>query len=364
MKTPKWILAFAVFLAGTAQAGVKIVQEVKVIDPDHKFLKSLSQNPEVILDHVNSLGYEVYGSANLQNTLKAMKVSFVPVQAKKNKSGDGYNTPEQSVQAMKDLAAQYPTLITLTEIGKSVESRSLMFARLTAPAGQGTTLDKRPEFKYIANMHGDEIVGREMMVSLMADLASNYGKDQRITSIMNSTQVYIMPSMNPDGAFHQVRANANGVDLNRSFPDVTTDDNQNTTDGREPEIQAVMKFQAQHHFKLSANFHGGSEVVNYPWDAKPELFPYDSLVQKLSLDYSKRTPYIYNSTEFKDGITNGYSWYQVLGGMQDWSYNFYKDLQVTIEVTATKWPEFSTVNGSYQANRDSLLAFIEDVYQF
>ena len=73
----------------------------------------------------------------------------------------------------------------MTVIGKSVEGRNLTFVRITAPANQGTVLQDRPEFKYIANMHGDEIVGRELMVSLIDDLASKYGTDSRITDILN-----------------------------------------------------------------------------------------------------------------------------------------------------------------------------------
>jgi hypothetical protein len=362
----KWILSAAlVFAMSSAHASVKISQDVQVVDPSHLYLKQLSANPEIIIDHVSSLGYEVYGPEGLRTYLTSIGASFLESKAPASgRAAAAYPTAEQSTQAVLDLARKYPNLITATEIGKSVEGRSLTFVRITAPADQGSAMADRPEFKYIANMHGDEIVGRELMVKLIEDLASNYGTDQRITNILNSTQVYILNSMNPDGFTHKVRANAHGVDLNRSFPDFTTSDNQNTSNGREPEIQAIMKFQAAHHFKLSANFHGGSQVVNYPWDTQAQLFPLDNLVQKLSLDYAKRAAYIYNSTEFQHGITNGYAWYEVDGGMQDWSYNWYQDLQLTIEITNTKYPAYSTIAASYTANRDAMLALIEDIHTF
>jgi hypothetical protein len=361
----KWILLVSMIFSMSAQASLKIVEEVRVIDPSHVYLKLLSRNPELVIDHVSSLGYEVYGPEGLRNYLNTVRVPYLAAIAPTMTTrGADYPSPEESTKAVVDLAARFPSLITLTEIGKSVEGRSLTFARVTAPVDQGTPLLNRPEFKYVANMHGDEIIGRDMMVKLIEDLASHYGTDARITNILNTTQIYILNSMNPDGAFHQTRANAHGVDLNRSFPDFTTTDNQNTSNGREPEIQAVMNFQAAHHFKLSANFHGGSEVVNYPWDTEADLFPLDNLVQKISLDYSKRVSYIYNSTEFVHGITNGYAWYEVDGGMQDWSYNWYKDLQLTIELTTIKWPAFSTLAGTYQDNRDALLALMDDIYQF
>jgi len=349
--------------AMSAPVHVRYSQHAQIVDPDHAFLKSVNHRSEWIVDHVSSLGYEVYGPTGLFQQLDRMGIDYAPVVEKTNETTNAqYPTAEQSVQQMQDLQKQYPDLIQLIEIGKSIEGRSLMFARVTAPAANGTKMEARPEFKYVANMHGDEIVGREMMVKLIADLASNYGKDQRITKLMDSVQIYIMPSMNPDGATHRVRFNADGADLNRSFPDFTSD-NVNTTDNREPEVQAMMKFEAKHHFKLSANFHGGSEVVNYPWDTTADPHPQENLVRELSLDYAKRVPYLYNSTEFEHGITNGYAWYEVDGGMQDWSSHWYGDLQVTIEVTTIKWPSYSTVEGTYQANRDALLAFIEDISQ-
>ena len=51
-----------------------------------------------------------------------------------------------------------------------------------------------PEVKYIANMHGDEITGREMMLRLIADLGANYGKDPEITQLVQNTEIFIFKS--------------------------------------------------------------------------------------------------------------------------------------------------------------------------
>ena len=58
-----------------------------------------------------------------------------------------------------------------------------------------------------------------------------------------------------------VRYNAHGVDLNRNFPDPTIPDVV-----YEKETIDMISFMREHRFVLSANFHSGSEVVNYPWD--------------------------------------------------------------------------------------------------
>ena len=135
--------------------------------------------------------------------------------------------------------------------------------------------------KYIGNVHGNEVIGREILLQLIKKLCESYNKDTELTNLIDKTRIHILPSMNPDGyemaatrrksdedVIDDVvgRLNANGVDLNRNFPDQFFDENSDTF---EPESSAVMSWIKKYPFTLSASFHSGALVVTYPFDDSP-----------------------------------------------------------------------------------------------
>ncbi|KAK2098809.1 Carboxypeptidase N catalytic chain [Saguinus oedipus] len=57
-----------------------------------------------------------------------------------------------------------------------------------------------PEVKYVANMHGNEALGRELMLQLSEFLCEEFrNRNQRIVRLIQDTRIHILPSMNPDG---------------------------------------------------------------------------------------------------------------------------------------------------------------------
>lgn len=269
---------------------------------------------------------------------------------------------------VKDIAAAFPELVTLESIGRSVESRDIWSLELS---GKGQDDPGLPKLLYIANMHGDEVVGRELMLYLSRYLAENYAKDGRIQSLLDHARIRIIPSMNPDGFEKEQRYNAEDVDLNRDFPDFTSD-NRDTPDGRAIETKAIMALHYKHIFVLSANFHGGEVCFNMPWDTKDNFrqsdrFGDDALMVRMARKYadSNRTMRANSGGSFERGVTYGYEWYEVDGGMQDWSIHYRASTHGTVELSYAKWPPANQLPRLWDENREAMISYLENgVYGF
>ncbi|CAH2093466.1 unnamed protein product [Euphydryas editha] len=284
---------------------------------------------------------------------------------------------------LQDLAASYPDITRLYSIGKSVLDRELYVLEITKDPGKH--IPGKPEFKYVANMHGNEVVGRELLLLLAKYLCQQYSSDLRVQTILNNTRVHLMPSMNPDGyerarvkdySSINGRSNAHNVDLNRNFPDQfgPTSDNQYP----EPETLAVMNWSLSLPFVLSANLHGGSLVANYPYDGNADMksgyenpAPDNPVFVHLAHVYSNAHHKMHLGQPCKDtsdetfpgGITNGAKWYVLAGGMQDWNYLHTNDMELTLELGCYKFPPADDLPVYWEDNRDALLQFIEQVHK-
>lgn len=108
-----------------------------------------------------------------------------------------YHRTDDVLDLFARLSKDYPNLARVHSIGQSLEGRELVVIEISNNVRHRSLLV--PMFKYIGNMHGDETVGREMLIYLAQYLLYNYGKIDEVTELVNTTDIFLMPSMNPDG---------------------------------------------------------------------------------------------------------------------------------------------------------------------
>lgn len=282
---------------------------------------------------------------------------------------DSYPSHSAYLTQMQDFPNKYPNLCTFETIGKSIKSRSIVAVRLSTGSSK-----PKPHFFYSSTMHGDETTGYILLLRLIDYMASNYGQSttegQRVTRILDNLDITINPLANPDGTYRSndasisspIRGNANGVDLNRNFPDPF---GSNNPDGNstQTETKLFVAYAKQKLFDLGANIHGGIELVNYPWDSVQTRHPDDKWYQNISRTYASLAQKSAGSGYFtgqNNGITNGYDWYEVRGGRQDYTNKVLGCRELTLEVSNTKFIPSSQLNAHWSYNKNALLALLEE----
>ncbi len=286
-----------------------------------------------------------------------------------------YPTYDQYTSMMNRCAAQHPEICRLVDLGPT--ANTLRPHRLLAVIISDTPglEEDEPEVFLTSTIHGDETTGYALTLRLIDHLLSEYGSNDDITDLINSTEIWINPLANPDGTYlggdHTVTSairnystssgGDSGVNGNRNFPSPKGDDH---PDGSAwwPETEAMMALAASETFVLSANFHGGAEVVNYPWDTWQRRHPDNDWLIDLSRDWADLaqadSPGGYMTSVTNSGITNGWDWYEVDGGRQDWITFFEGGRELTIELSNTKLPPADELEGFWQWNRRALIDFI------
>lgn len=279
---------------------------------------------------------------------------------------DSYPTYDAYVAMMNQFAASYPNLCRIVNIGTTVQGRQILFAVLSDNVN---TPEAEPKVMYTSSMHGDETTGYVLMLRLINTLLSGYGSVTQYTNLVNNTEIWINPLGNPDGTYRSgnstvngaIRGNANNIDLNRNYPGTDYYGNPNL----QPEIINFMNASGQNYWRLSANFHGGTEVVNYPWDCWVRLAADDAWWVRVSRKFAD-TVHAYAPSnymnEYVNGITNGYAWYYVHSSRQDYQIYYRHGRESTIEISDTKLLPPAQLPAHWDYLHRSLIAYLEQVH--
>ncbi|MBU8893642.1 MAG: T9SS type A sorting domain-containing protein [Bacteroidales bacterium] len=278
-----------------------------------------------------------------------------------------YPTYDVYVEMMNNYADNYPEICKVLNIGSTVDGRDLLVLKISDNINSE---ENEPELFFTSTMHGDETVGFILMLRLIDSILTSYGNDEIITNLVDEIEIYINPNANPDGTYlndnntveNPVRFNTNGVDLNRNFPD-PEDGNHPDGYGWQPETVAMINFAKRHNIVLSANFHGGVELVNYPWDTWIKRHPDDDWLLRVSREYATLAQNNSSDGYFTDqdnGITNGYDWYSISGGRQDYYTFFHNSREFTVEISEVKHPIDTMLPYFWNYNKNSFFQLMNE----
>ncbi len=141
-----------------------------------------------------------------------------------------YHTYQELSAALKAVAASQPTLAKVVSIGKTAEGRDIWAMEIAGPGGPPA--GSRPALLIAANFEGDHLVGSELALFIAESLVTSYAIDAAVKQRLDSTVVYVIPRMNPDGAEQMFAALKTGHRGNLTPYD---DDNDGRTDEDGPE---------------------------------------------------------------------------------------------------------------------------------
>ncbi len=317
---------------------------------------------------INSINYKINGFKLEPIPSLLEEVAMLEKALDFSSNWDAYPTYDQYDSIMNKFATDYPQLCKIHNLGTLISGRKILAIQL----GDSVNVNQNePKFLYTSTMHGDETVGYIISLRLIEFLLQNYSTNARVQYIMNNVDLWINPLANPDGTYHTgngsvngaTRYNMNYVDINRNFPD--------PQDGPHPdskvyqqETNIFMKFADSVNFTMSANMHSGVEVVNYPWDTWSQL-PADNdwwiYVSKNFADTVHLNSPAGYMTKFGTGFTNGFQWYSVNGGRQDYMNYFKHCREFTLELSNTKLLQESKLQAHWNYLYPSLLNYIEEV---
>jgi hypothetical protein len=348
--------------------GTVVVVEVTI--PNRDALDELAR-AEYDISNVQGSVVTIYASLEELEQLKQTGYSLREIRRQPQSQGielmalgvrHNYATLTDELNTYAEL---YPEICRLYSLGQSVEGRELWAVLISDNPDDE---EDEPEFKYVSTMHGNEPLGTEICLYFIDLLLTGYGTDERITNLVDSTAIWIVPLMNPDGLERNTRANANGFDLNRNFP-LLTDSSLNIFDGepldaetRQPEVRHIMNWTVENSFVLSAAFHMSATLVCYPYGYNEQMqavdtpTPDDLLYEEISRRYTMHNPRMWNSSQYPDGIINSALWYPVIGEMADWNYRYVSCNEVTVELYN------SQILALWNENSESMLSFLEAIH--
>ncbi|WP_062204766.1 M14 family metallopeptidase [Streptomyces sp. NBRC 109706] len=305
---------------------------------------------------------------------------------------EDYHTYAEALATVDQLEAGYPDLVSSQVIGESYEGRDIVAVKVSA----NVTVDEdEPEVLFTANQHAREHLTVEMALYTLGELTSQYGTDPEITALLDSREVWVIPTVNPDGkiydqesgSFRSWRKNrqpnagssAIGTDLNRNWAyewgccggsssSPSSDTYRGSGPESGPETAVVADFVrgrvvgGEQQITAHIDFHTYGELVLWPYG-----YTYSDTAPGLTADDAAAFEAL--GTELAD--TNGYTpqqssdLYITDGSINDWLwadqgiFSFTFEMYPTSQLGGGFYPPGSVIDRETSRNREAVLTLLD-----
>lgn len=304
-----------------------------------------------------------------------------------------YNSTNSLTLELFNLSTQYPDIMKVVSIGKSWEGRDIWAVKISRDVDKEDP--DKPEILFDSNHHAREWLTIELAMFIIHKFVDEYSTNSTISELVNSTQIWVIPTMNPDGRVYdgnpsdgtdptsnnmwrknkrdnngngQFDENYDGVDINRNYPfawgsgsssNPSAEDYRGPFPASEPEVQAYINFVKKHHFIVGVSYHTYGQYILYPWGYTSANTPDEQ--------YFNATAYKLKSL-FKNTAGSTRSWiigqppdvlYAVGGSTLDYMYGVHRTLMFSPELYPSFYdpiqdPFHPPVNKIYPACYDQI----------
>jgi len=314
----------------------------------------------------------------------------------------GYRNYNDVTTELQLIASTYPAITQLTSLGTSTchdyflegdsDYSDFPFDIWCLKLSDNPQINEdEPNVFFAAEIHAREPISLEVDMYILNYLVSNYGVIDSVTAWIDSTQIWFIPLMNPDGhklvteGWHTMHrknmrdnnangipdnSTADGVDLNRNFGYVwgdygaSNDPNSNVYHGpnawSEKEAVLVRDLLTSYKFPVGITYHSYGQIIYYPLGHLPGVCAYDNDVMAvLASDMAITIPRITGGGFYNYSQAVNYGACQ--GTMGDWGYAEQRMFSFTVELGTTFIPPESQVNQICEDNLQSALIMLDRV---
>ncbi|QXE38305.1 zinc carboxypeptidase [Streptomyces sp. GMY02] len=304
-----------------------------------------------------------------------------------------YHNYAEMTSEINTVIAANPGLVSQRVIGTSYQGRNMVAIKISDNVA---TDENEPEVLFTHHQHAREHLTVEMALYLLKELTSDYGTDSRVTNLVNSREIWIIPDLNPDGGEYDVAtgsyrswrknrqpnsgSSAVGTDLNRNWAyrwgccggssgSASSDTYRGSAAESAPEVKVVANFVRSRvvggtqQIKAGIDFHTYSELVLWP-------FGYTTADTTTGMTVDDRNAFA--TVGQKMAASNGYTpeqasdLYITDGSIDDWLWGTYKIFSYTFEMYPSSssgggfYPPDEVIDRETSRNRDAVLQLLEN----